>query len=766
MKTHKVPVLISCYDDDVYVARVVDGPELSAAATSAGDAFEQVRSQLKRLAQREPDQYWPKIDEFELQTCKVKVRLFYRDGKRQFPASREMKIPVQYVLGRYADNSVECFLVDYDMVFYCPAIRELPQLIDEAVRSAAARMGSRDLAAATPPKQQELKFVRVRLREVKSREDDDRTETLAVVADPMIKRKRKHTNKLALYRETEIANLLSAMQQSSVLLVGESGCGKTTIARTAANQHENVVREIAKANGDVPPPSIVWSSSAENLIAGMQYLGEWEERLETVIKELDSIDGTLLISSLVDLVRLGGTQPADSLAAFLMPYLRRGELRLIVETTPDELAASRRLLSGWVECFQIVTVPPLNRDQTSRLVRRVLSDAGRNHGIEVDPAVAESAARLFAQFMPYQAPPRDVLQLVSDVIEDKRRWAAKQISVSDVVERFTRQTGLPESLLLDSLTLSESDVQKYFAGRVIGQSQAVTTAVNVVLRLKSGLCDPKRPVATMLFCGPTGVGKTQLARSLADYLFGQASDKSPGQTSAGQTSGGQPNLIRLDMSEYANWDAVDRFLLAPDGEVATWIGQLRAKPMSVVLLDEFEKSSPDVHDCLLSALDEGRLTDRFGRTTTLCGSILILTSNVGSKSSAAVGFNGEDNGAMQRAIGQEFRPEFLNRLDDVVVFDPLPAAAIEEIVRKELHELSQRETLQQRRVTLQWDESVVKRIASIGFDPLLGARPLQRAIEREIVTKIARQLLREPSDAGAIQIDLRELMSAVSTQPA
>jgi ATP-dependent Clp protease ATP-binding subunit ClpC len=250
----------------------------------------------------------------------------------------------------------------------------------------------------------------------------------------------------------------------------------------------------------------------------------------------------------------------------------------------------------------------------------------------------------------------------------------------------------------------------------------------------------------MLFCGPTGVGKTQLARSLANYLFGASESN-------------QRPFVRLDMSEYGNWDAVDRFLIGPDGEVAPWIGRLRAKPMSVVLLDEFEKSSPEVHDCLLSALDEGRLTDRFGRTTTLCGAIMILTSNVGSRSTLSVGFGGNDAHAIRRAVEHEFRPEFLNRLDEVVTFEPLPPTVIEQIVEKELQALARRETMRVRRVQLSWDESVVKRLAAIGYDPLLGARPLQRAIEREVVAKIARRLLTADSDAESISIDLDDLMN-------
>ncbi len=181
--------------------------------------------------------------------------------------------------------------------------------------------------------------------------------------------------------------------------------------------------------------------------------------------------------------------------------------------------------------------------------------------------------------------------------------------------------------------------------------------------------------------------------------------------------------------------------------------------MSVVLLDEFEKSSPEVHDCLLSALDEGRLTDRFGRTTTLCGAILILTSNVGSKSSESIGFGGHDSSTLRRAIEHEFRPEFLNRLDEVVTFDPLPPPVIEQIVEKELRTLQQREALASRGVHLSWDQSVVKRIAAVGFDPMLGARPLQRAIEREVVAKIARRLLAHGETETPLSIDLREWLA-------
>lgn len=746
MTSVKVPVLVSMYAESVFTARVIDGPEADATGTTATESLDLVRNHLRKQGEREPDQYWPKIQNYELHSTSVRVRLFYRDGKRQFPASREMKVPVRYVLGRYVDNSVECFLPDFDIVFHCPAIRELPQLIEEAVRGAAAQISSRNLAARIPPLTTDLREVRVRLKERRTTEDSHQTETLAVVADPLHKRQRKRRSTPIMFRAAESAELLAAMANTSVLLVGPSGCGKTTVTQLAATARQMDAKTTAMMEGNPAPPPLVWSSSAENLIAGMQYLGEWEQRLEQVIGELESIGGVLVLSSLIDLVRLGGTQPTDSLAAFLMPYVRRGEVRLIVETTPDELEAGRRLLPGWVECFQILNIESLSQDQTQQVAQSMLGDAARNYRLEVEETAPGTATRLFAQFMPYQSPPRGVVQLIGDVIQHARvAQPANKIATSMIVDQFTKLTGLPESMLRDTLTIQADQLRQSFEADVIGQPDAVQSVSNVVLRLKAGLCDPSRPVATMLFCGPTGVGKTQLARSLADYLFGHDDSR-------------QKPLIRLDMSEFGGWDAVDRFMIGPDGEVATWIGALRSKPMSVVLFDEFEKSSPEVHDCLLSALDEGRLTDRFGRTTTLCGAIVILTSNVGSKNTSSVGFGGNDQRAVRRAIEQEFRPEFLNRLDEIVSFESLPAEVIERIVEKELQGLAKRESLVSRRVELIWDESVVKRLAAVGFDPLLGARPLQRAIEREVVAKIARRLLQ--TDKSPIQIDLREFVQS------
>ncbi len=755
MNSSLVPVLVTKYSDSLYTARVIDGPEADVAASTAAECFRQVKMFLRKQGERATDVCWPSIERYELRQTTVEVRLLYRDGKRQFPASREMKVPARYVLGFYSDSSVECFIVDYGVEYHCANIDEASKLVGEAVRSLATSLSSRDLATASAALESEIRLVRVRLRSPEKLEKEDLTPTLSLVADPLTSRRGKHHSSPIKHRENDIGELLTAMKLSSVLLVGAEGCGKTSIALQAAKMFQTQAKQQAKTEGKTPPPPLVWHSSAENLIAGMQYLGQWEQRSEAVIAELESIGGMLLVPSLVDLVRLGGCQPTDSIAAFLMPFVRRGEVRILAETDAEQLDATRRLLPGWAECFQMLHVAPLTTDQTLDIAGAMLSEAARNHHLTIDPTAAPVVTRLFARYMPYQSPPRGVVSLIGDCLDRVKRQLtqAKQlstfsddtftgeVSTAEFTSQFTKQTGLPEVMLADTHALQRDDVRDWLGQQVIGQCGAVDVAADVVLRLKAGLCDPRRPVSTLLFCGPTGVGKTQLARSLAEYLFGQAerSDKP---------------LIRLDMSEYAGWDSVERFLMGASGEVAPWVGRLRARPMSVLLLDEFEKSSQEVHDCLLSALDEGRLTDRFGRTTTLCGAIVVMTSNVGSRSTAAVGFNDGGSSEVRHAIEQEFRPEFLNRIDEIVQFESLGHSVVRKIVEKELSELTQRESLVVRRVQLKWDNALVDRLVSIGFDSRFGARPLQRVIERDLVSKIARQLLDAGESTEPLIIDL------------
>ncbi len=350
-----------------------------------------------------------------------------------------------------------------------------------------------------------------------------------------------------------------------------------------------------------------------------------------------------------------------------------------------------------------------------------------------------------------------------------------------VVDRFRRQTGLPELFLRDEITLNRSDVSDWFRARVIDQPEACEAAANVVMTVKAALNDPGRPPAVMLFCGPTGVGKTHMAQALADYFFGHGGESAERVGNAGpkaesreqqarradpKTDGhshrsasraprsarAADRLIRLDMSEYGGFDAVYRLLGPPQGEPGPLVTQVRRQPFSVLLLDEIEKAAPDVFDTLMGVFDEGRLTDQYGRVTNFRSTIIVMTSNLGAGMSRAVGFGENTGPAYQDVAMKFFRPEFFNRMDAVVTFRPLLPASVMAITRRELADIAQREGLARGGVSVTWSESLVGHLAAIGFDARYGARPLQRAIEREVVAPLARWLLgNEVAEGGVIE---------------
>src|SRR5262249_7019168 len=307
------------------------------------------------------------------------------------------------------------------------------------------------------------------------------------------------------------------------------------------------------------------------LIAGMKYLGQWEERCEEVIEELARLPGVLCVDRLLDLLRVGGTGPADSLAAFLVPYLQRGELRLVGEATPTELGACRRLLPGFADLFPIVQVPPFDRAQALAVLDRTAERHAQNLRLEIAPGVSDRIHQLFRRFAPYQAFPGPAVNFVRDLCERHARSRSSQpVTPEDVVEQFVRRSGLPDWLLRDEAPLDRDYVLEEFRRQVIGQEDAVQAAARLVLTLKAGLNDPHRPIGVLLFCGPTGVGKTELARALARTLFGH-----------GEVRPGAPRedrLVRLDMSEFAGPDAAERLLGSPNGEPSALIRRVRQQP--------------------------------------------------------------------------------------------------------------------------------------------------------------------------------------------
>jgi ATP-dependent Clp protease ATP-binding subunit ClpC len=713
---------------------------------SANDARDDLKEYLRWVHRKNHWMALPDFTEPELRWFTVPVRPEYKGNNRLYPSDTEVPVRVPCVVGVRKSGQFSADLPLLGIHFDYPSRMELQKLVERYVSQKLEGMTPEQLAAFLPPPHAEL----IELAIPVPKEPPGTLNTippppaLAKVAEPVGDRATRKGYARAWGREPALVALVQKLhhEKANVLLVGESGVGKTTLMVDAVKEAEKLALEEDERPGTKHKRRF-WLTSAGRVIAGMKYLGQWEERVEAVIAELGELGGVLCVERLLELVRTGGLGPTDSVAAFLIPYLARGELRMIAEATPAELDACRRLLPGLPDLFQIARVEPFDRTAALAVIDKQLETAASGPGVEVERGTGERIVRLFRRFMPYAAFPGPASAFARQLVGRHVRQEKKPVTPAAVVDQFRRQTGLPELFLRDEITLSRPDVLNWFRARVIDQPEACEAATNIVMMVKAALNDPARPPAVLLFCGPTGVGKTHMAQALARYFFGHGEDNPAHRGGAGD------RLIRLDMSEYGGFDAVYRLLGPPQGEPGPLVKQVRRQPFSVLLLDEIEKAAADVFDTLMGVFDEGRLTDQYGRVTNFRSTIIVMTSNLGAGMSRAVGFGGESAGPAYQDVAMKFfRPEFFNRMDAVVTFRPLLPASVRAITQRELTDIAQREGLVRGGVSVKWSEALVEHLAAIGFDARFGARPLQRAIEREVVAPLARWLLENAVGEG------------------
>jgi ATP-dependent Clp protease ATP-binding subunit ClpC len=745
METLKFPIFIwEDFEGYFNACLVEESMDLVGVARTQSEAVFQLKEYLAWQYEEEPWRSNPDFLAPHLLHFKTEVRPEYRIDGRLYPADKPMRLRVACVHGHQKDGLLVATIPLLGIRFYYYDAKALKGLVLAYVQEGLKGFTQRGLSRFLPPKSVKLdEIVLQAARQEKHRNYSPSLDTLNAVAEPIGTEKIRKKLSAPWGREQELAQLVGMLgkENSNVILAGESGSGKTTLLAGAARQIE---QQGGSEQEDWAPEARFrfWLSSGARIIAGMQYLGQWQERAEEIVGELAAVKGVLCVNSLLDLVLAAG-EPAAGVAAFLMPYIERGELQVVAETTSAELEACQRLLPGFVALFQILRLAPLDRQQATSILRQATDQLKRNYQIEASGGIAELVYSLFSRFAPYETFPGRARSFLSSVFERAKQSGLEAVTPDRVVGEFAGQTGLPELFLRDDVPLVREEVLNAFEEQVIGQPSACAEAASLVTLFKSGLNDPARPIGVMLFCGPTGVGKTELAKAISAYFFGRGKERD--------------RLIRLDMSEYAGYGSAERLVSAPDGGPSDLIKRIRRQPFVVLLLDEIEKAAAEVFDVLLSVFDEGRLTDRNGRTAILRSSIIIMTSNLGADKAGAVGFDRSQSVSYQAEAMGFFRPEFFNRIDAVVQFNPLDEASILAVTRKELDGLAKREGLAEAGIELLWTVALIEYLARRGYDPRYGARPLQRTIESTVVAELARILAARPGLKNArIKVDIED----------
>ena len=534
-------------------------------------------------------------------------------------------------------------------------------------------------------------------------------------------------------RDVEIARVIEILgrrKKNNPMLIGEPGVGKSAIV-------EGIAQRIA--GGSISPvlaKKRLISVDIASVVAGTKYRGDFEKRLKAIIKEASTNpDIILFIDEFHTIVGAGGAQGSLDAANMLKPALARGELQCIGATTMDEFAKIVEKDGALDRRFQKIVVEPTDIKQSISILNNIKANYEEFHSVTYSDEALEACARLTDRYVTDKFLPDKAIDAMDEagsmvrlsLTKDKK--TGNVVDAEDIATVVSKMTGIPVNKVAESEGNRIMKMKERLQGRIIGQDDAIDKVVRAIRRNRAGLKDPDRPIGTFLFFGPTGVGKTQLAKCLAEYLFDS-----------------EENMVRIDMSEYMEKFTVSRLIGAPPGYVGYEEGgqlseRVRRKPYCVVLLDEIEKAHPDIFNILLQVLDDGHLTDSNGRVVNFKNTIVIMTSNVGSREldeyGSGVGFatagkNVAQNrqSVLEKAIKKNFPPEFINRVDEQIFFNSLTKEDIEKIIDIELRELRERAEESGYKLTI--TPSAKKFIAEAGYDPAFGARPLKRAVMRYV----------------------------------
>ncbi len=542
----------------------------------------------------------------------------------------------------------------------------------------------------------------------------------------------------AIARDTEIravARTLARSKKNNPLLLGDAGVGKTAVV-------EGLAYKIAEGSA---PASLenkrIVQIEIGTLVAGTSLRGQFEERLIGIVDEIKNAGNCILfIDEIHTIVGAGDTIDSNLDAAnILKPALARGEIKCIGATTHEEYRRAIAKDPALDRRFRTIDIEEPTQEDAITILNGQRYKLEEHHGVVIRPQTIEAAVKLSLRYMTDRRLPDKAIDLLDEactrviirtIHPDLEDDTPNDVQVSDVTAVLSEWTGVPVNDLTTDERRRLTNLEEALFERVVGQDVAVESVAGAIKTARAGLSDPNRPIGVFLFLGPSGVGKTELARALAEFLFGS-----------------EDAMLRLDMSEFHDNHTVARLIGSPPGYRDNQRGGqltdgLRRRPYSVVLLDEVEKAAPEIFDIFLQIFDEGRLSDAHGRMVDARNAIFIMTSNIGTEESGkALGFGGmpKDKLDYSNYLNRFFRPEFINRLDDVITFAPLTHETLDQILNLRLKALEKRLIDQELTITL--TDAARKHIREIGYDPDYGARPLQRAIERTITRPLSAQIV-------------------------
>lgn len=735
IEQHQFLALIQRLENDLYLAETLFFPGLSRVHDKGKRLLQSLKSSTMHLLKAMiPSNIYQRHACENPEIREIEVAL---EAPQRTPAWRDtLLLKLQSLIWPQGEEKWIAYLPMLGIEVIAEDEAELLKRIPHQVRAALMRSKQFDLAHLVRIQRVQALYLRKmgctidrsspkqRAIQLQSEEDKDKS-VLSEVATSLTIGSLPEAHEVTeqLHALTEP---LTERQRQSVLLVGASGVGKTALVHELVRRRKSLGLDSTS----------FFSTSGSRIVAGMTGFGMWQERCQKMCKELKQKKAILHVGNLMELMEVGkSVHQSQGIASFLRPYIVRGELTIIAECTPEQKTIIERVEPQLFHAFVEVQIDEPDRERgqailMSEAIALAISRSNTSSSLPMTNQALSTLDALHRRYATYSAYPGRPLRFLRNLLADHP--ADSTVDRQEVTKAFARETGLPLFLLEDSVPLDLKEAQEWFATRVIGQNDAVSLIVDLLATVKAQMTRPQKPIASLMFIGPTGVGKTEMAKALAEFLFGS-----------------RERLTRFDMSEYADPLASQRLIGGLGSAEGLLTAKVREQPFSVILLDEVEKAHPQFFDLLLQVLGEGRLTDASGRLADFCTSVVIMTSNLGAESyqKGAVGFRAASDSDLQQAkehfetaVQKRVRPELFNRIDRVVPFGPLQEDILLQITHRMLEQIQSRDGIRYRGAELTIDKEVHAWLAKVGFDIRYGARPLKRAIERELLAPLAEQM--------------------------